>query len=71
MASMALIRLRQSSRMRSLMSDNPTGDSSRNLAAMVPFECGNARIGSAPGSSVHPGMFWSLGEPISSKMICA
>jgi hypothetical protein len=50
MASMALMRFRQSSRMRSLISDSPTGDSSRNRCAMLPVLGAKARIGSAPGN---------------------
>jgi hypothetical protein len=68
---MALIRLRQSSRIRSLISDRPRLDSSRNRAARPPLLGGNARIASAPGSSLQPGMLRSVGEPTSSKMICA
>lgn len=71
MASIALIRLRQSSFIKSLISDSPVGESSRNLDAMLPWLVANWRIGSAPGRSFHPGIFWSLGDPINSKMIWA
>jgi hypothetical protein len=71
MASMALILLRQSRRIKSLISERPVGDSSRKRAARLPGNDPNWRTDSAPGSSFQPGMFWSLGEPTSSKIICA
>jgi hypothetical protein len=71
MASMALILLRQSRRIRSLISERPVGDSSRKREAILPVNDPNWRTDSAPGRSVQPGIFWSLGEPISSKMIWA
>jgi hypothetical protein len=71
MASMAFIRLRQSKRIRSFMSERPIGDSSRNFAAMLPGYWPNPRIASAPGSSFQPGIVCSFGEPISSKIIWA
>lgn len=68
---MALIRFLQFSIMSFDIRSTPWDPITANSWASLPGLSVHLLVPSQPGSSLHPGIVWSFGEPTRSKIICA